>query len=194
MIRSTVDRNVGPWAVYVTGPSPITTTIENSTLAKNNGSGLFVGSGGVTLQNATIAANGSAESPSNFRFGNFDTSLTVESTIIAGAKSGTDCEVFGGPTIFNEGFNLDSDTTCPFDGPRDLSGQDPLLGPLRDNGGSTPTMAIPKSSPATDQGDADQLTTDQRGKARSIDFANIENSLAGTGDGSDIGAYELQRR
>lgn len=65
---------------------------------------------------------------------------------------------------------------------------DPLLGALGDNGGPTPTMAPAPGSPAIDAGSAFGLTTDQRGLARPSDFLEVANA----GDGSDIGAVELQ--
>jgi hypothetical protein len=65
---------------------------------------------------------------------------------------------------------------------------DPLLGPLQDNGGPTETMAPASGSPAIDAGSAFGLTTDQRGLQRPCDFASLPNA----GDGSDIGAVELQ--
>jgi uncharacterized repeat protein (TIGR02543 family) len=68
---------------------------------------------------------------------------------------------------------------------------DPLLGPLQNNGGPTPTMAPAPTSPAIDAGSAFSLSTDQRGDPRPLDFSGIAN--ASGGDGSDIGAYEWQR-
>ena len=65
---------------------------------------------------------------------------------------------------------------------------DPLLGPLAANGGPTPTMAPAEGSPVIDAGSAFGLTTDQRGLARPSDFPSLSNA----GDGSDIGAVELQ--
>jgi predicted outer membrane repeat protein len=56
---------------------------------------------------------------------------------------------------------------------------DPLLGPLQNNGGLTPTMALLPGSPAIDAGDnASCLSTDQRGVSRP------------QGAACDIGAYE----
>jgi hypothetical protein len=65
---------------------------------------------------------------------------------------------------------------------------DPLLGPLADNGGPTRTMALLPGSPALDAGSALGLSTDQRGLPRPHDFATTANA----GDGSDVGAFELQ--
>jgi hypothetical protein len=65
---------------------------------------------------------------------------------------------------------------------------DPQLGPLQSNGGPTQTMAPSEGSPVVDAGSAFGLTSDQRGLGRPFDFAPIVNA----GDGSDIGAVELQ--
>lgn len=73
----------------------------------------------------------------------------------------------------------------------DLAGSEitpiePLLGPLTDNGGPTPTMALLHGSPALDAGDdalvrpPHPLTTDQRGFPRK------------SGSHVDIGAFEFQ--
>jgi hypothetical protein len=71
---------------------------------------------------------------------------------------------------------------------------DPLLGPLQDNGGTTPTMALLPGSPAIDTGkNISGLETDQRGAcfSRVCDDPNITNST--DGDGTDIGAFEVQQ-
>ena len=70
--------------------------------------------------------------------------------------------------------------------------KDPLLGPLQDNGGPTPTMAPAAASPAIDHGAAFGLMTDQRGVERPIDLPSIPNATAVGADSSDIGAFELQ--
>jgi hypothetical protein len=56
----------------------------------------------------------------------------------------------------------------------------PLLGPLQNNGGPTPTHALLPGSPAIDHADAGSVTTDQRGATRPPGPS-----------ASDIGAYEV---
>jgi hypothetical protein len=70
-----------------------------------------------------------------------------------------------------------------------ILGQNPLLGPLQDNGGPTFTMALLQGSPAIDKGKSFGAATDQRGGPRIFDFPAIANAVGG--DGSDIGAFEL---
>ncbi len=65
----------------------------------------------------------------------------------------------------------------------------PLLGPLQDNGGPTFTHALLPGSPAIDQGKSSRHGADQRGHRRPHDFSAIPNAPGG--DGSDIGAFEL---
>jgi hypothetical protein len=66
---------------------------------------------------------------------------------------------------------------------------DPLIGPLQDNGGDTFTHALLPGSPAIDQGQSFGLHTDQRGHHRPFDYHSIPDAPGG--DGSDIGAFEL---
>src|SRR4051794_3034719 len=71
-----------------------------------------------------------------------------------------------------------------------LIGQDPQLGPLTGNGGATQTQKPAVTSPVIDQGAAFGLGSDQRGQSRPFDIPSIPNAAGG--DGSDIGAVELQ--
>jgi hypothetical protein len=69
---------------------------------------------------------------------------------------------------------------------------DPLLGPLQMNGGFTPTHALLPGSPAIDQGNSFGIHTDQRGHHRPYNYTTIPNAPGG--DGSDIGAFELDTK
>jgi hypothetical protein len=89
--------------------------------------------------------------------------------------------------VVSEGYNLvgQTDGSSGWKG-TDLQGTsahplDPVLGPLQDNGGSTPTHALLLGSPALGSGDpANLMTLDQRGTVR---FGFL-------GTPTDIGAFE----
>jgi hypothetical protein len=104
--------------------------------------------------------------------------------------------------ITSLGNNLIGNTTGNTSGDNaqgDLLNVDPLfeLGPdskplLKDNGGPTQTIALLPNSPAIDTGkDLLLLINDQRGTgfARTVDNPLVNNGL---GDGTDIGAFEVQ--
>ena len=72
----------------------------------------------------------------------------------------------------------------------DLTGVNPNLSPLQDNGGGILTHAPQPGSPVIDKGKRlSDRTTDQRGVTRPTDDAAIANAEGG--DGSEIGAYEI---
>ena len=107
--------------------------------------------------------------------------VTLLNTIVANSTGGN-CESVVG--ITNGGNNIDDGTTCGW-GSADgsMSGTDPLLGALADNGGPTQTFALLAGSPAIDgvtfNAPNGTPSTDQRGVARPH------------GVRYDIGAFEL---
>lgn len=102
----------------------------------------------VTLLNSTISRNSSGGIFTNFsRFEVF-----ARGTIMANTPPERNC-VLSGPDpadVDSGGSNLDSGTGCHFSFFGDLSGVDPQLGPLADNGGPTLTNALLPGSPAID--------------------------------------------
>ncbi|NIP85808.1 MAG: hypothetical protein GTO03_09700 [Planctomycetales bacterium] len=117
--------------------------------------------------------------------------VNVENTIIAGnTDPGGDPDDCSG-TLTSQGYNLVEDLTdCTIGGDTtgNVTGQDPRLSPLADNGGSTQTHALRSISPAIDAGSCSAVTADQRGLPRPVDIPDIANA----DDGCDIGAYEAQ--
>jgi hypothetical protein len=71
-----------------------------------------------------------------------------------------------------------------------IFGVDPQLAALANNGGPTQTHLPAVTSPALDKGIANGLATDQRGLARTGDLGAFANAAGG--DGTDIGAVEIQ--
>jgi CSLREA domain-containing protein len=82
---------------------------------------------------------------------------------------------------------LDTPPIPPRAGPN-ITGQDPQLGPLQNNGGSTLTLRQAATSPVVDQG-LSYIGADQRGVQRPIDIPGRSNAPGG--DGGDMGSVEL---
>jgi hypothetical protein len=143
--------------------------ITNSTISGNGSYGLW-SSPALTLTNVTL----SNHILQGLRV--FGPGASLRNTIIANTTSGSNCT---GSGIVSLGHNLSSDSSCTLNASGDLTNTNPLLGPLQDNGGPTPTHALLSGSPAINH--ADNIgcpAADQRGIAR---------PQAGV---CDIGAYE----
>jgi len=163
--------------------------VNNSTISGNTAltGGGIANKGNLSVNNSTIAANQGIYGG----IGNFSGTATLQNTIVANNGNSGNCTGTVYPRIISNGYNLSSDATCNFSNVGDLNNTDPLLGPLQNNGGPTPTMALPLSSSAVDAGNpngctdnlGNRLKTDQRGKPR----PDAEDKV-----GCDVGAYELQ--
>jgi hypothetical protein len=177
-----------------------TVNVTNSTIDNNSASGTGGGIENfrtVNISNCTIAQNVAAAG------GGIAGSATVKSTIIASNMAGSGPDVSGAVT--SAGFNLigKTDGSTGFTQPTDLTGTiasplDPKFDPngLQNNGGPTQTIALLPTSPAIDKATSIGLTgtqtTDQRGTGfpRTFDDPMITNATGG--DGTDIGAFEVQ--
>jgi hypothetical protein len=149
------------------------------------GGAIFSLNGHLTVNDATISGNRSTGSGAGivmFLLGSPSLAplFTLENTIIAN-NSATECSIQGsGVAVSGAGNLIQQNDNCP----NVVSMADPQLGPLQDNGGGTPTMAIPHSSPALGSADATtSLPNDQRGVPRP-DPGFFDH-------GVDIGAFEL---
>src|SRR6476646_4371394 len=192
VVRSTGSNRVGGGAIFNSFSSTgnvATANVSNSTISGNTALGV-----------ATSTAGGGI-----FNFGGAGGAVNVRNTVIAGNNSaglGPDVySVFGG--FSSKGFNLigKKDGSTGFNAATDLKGTikvplDPKLGPLQNNGGPTQTIALLTGSPAIDKGTsvslAGPLTTDQRGTGFSRVHDNGAIANAAGGNGTDIGAFELQ--
>lgn len=189
--------------------------IRNSTIdhnsASNNGGGIW-NDGRVELINCTISGNRAGATGGAIR--NNGTMRIRSCTIvdnIAVARGGGVCDfetTISSSTIIarnwaqaapdwdgilrSGGHNLLQDPVgCQIDGdaPGDIVAENPLLGPLKHNGGPTQTHALLRRSPAIDAGGPRPvgivgLETDQRGERRVQDGNGDSEAVA------DIGAYE----
>jgi len=181
--------------------------IYNSTVSGNS-SGCDCGGGGITsnggidspattnLRNVTIANNTASNGPGGGIISILDFSTgtnNLGNTIVANNTALTDPDVSG--AIVSQGFNLvrNRGTSTGYVASDLPNGSNPMLEALGNNGGPTQTHALMAGSPAIDKGkNFSGLATDQRGLTRPVDFDNTTYPNAAGGDGSDIGAYEVQ--
>jgi hypothetical protein len=177
-----------------------TLSITNSTISGNHTTagrslgGGILNSGTATLTNCTISGNlGVNAGGGVYNSG----TVNARNTLIAKNTNGPfgqspDC--FG--ALNSQGYNLIGVAPGPTPAPGDQFGTaaapiDPMLGPLQANGGPTFTHAPQFGSPAIDKGgSATGVTTDQRGMPRPFDDPLVPNATGG--DGSDIGAFEVE--
>jgi CSLREA domain-containing protein len=187
-----------------------TLNIRNSTLSGNSGvSGAIlndgqIGSASLEVINSTLSGNSGGFGRggiSNSGSGGSATT-TIGSTLLKAGASGANITNNDG-TITSDGYNLSSDaaggdptTTGPggfLNGTGDIRNTNPMLGPLQDNGGPTFTHELLTGSPAIDQGNNFTTSaTDQRGPGFDRTFNNLSIDNADGGDGTDIGAFEVQ--
>lgn len=206
---SIIRQNFAPVGGALFNPRPYTATLVNSTVSTNtawSGGGISTG-GHLTLTNITISGNQAAWNGGGIENGGYATLFNVtlsnnvvthtngignnifngyiqnsyvriKNTIIASA-SGNNCHIEIG-SVISLGHNLGSDATCSLIATGDISNTNPLLAPLANNGGATPTHALLPSSPAIDAGDNNGCpSADQRGMPRPFGIA------------CDIGAFEF---
>ncbi|MCX7400303.1 MAG: DUF2341 domain-containing protein [Planctomycetales bacterium] len=153
-------------------------TVSGNT-ATTQGGGIYAGRE-ASLLNVTIANNEAGTAGGGIFVHSSASSFTIRNTLLSGNKltDGTSANVSG--TVSSLGNNLDSDGTAALDQSSDLSGVDPQLQPLSNNGGSTQTNALSLNSVAIDAGSTTAApTVDQRGFARD--------------QAADIGAYEFDQ-
>ncbi len=175
-----------------------TLTVQNSTLsgnsASNRGGGIENFLGPVTVQNSTLSGN---SAPFGGGIWNYGGTLTALSSIVAAQTGGADCQNPGSGSITSGGYNIESATSCGFNGTGDqqnVSSGSLALGVLANNGGPTQTRALGFGSVALDHipvgaleanGCGVTVTTDQRGLPRA-------GGAGAGGAACDVGAYEAQ--
>lgn len=151
-------------------------TIDGNTASQQNAGVAVIADGSgstvdVTLKSCTIAGNsGPRVSGLDVHTQNGATSATARyvNTIFANSVSRSpNITSNAGAGVTSQGYNLSDDGTGNLTGPGDQPNTNPLLAPLGNYGGPTPTMALLPGSPAIDAGTGtDAPTTDQRGVSR----------------------------
>jgi len=214
VVNSTISGNTadgqgaGIYSLYMNQPDAI--VVSNSTISGNvafRGGGIFLRdfTGGCLIRNSTITANisnapmgsGDARGGGLFASG-FGSTFEVQSSIVAG-NFGADGKpdwnhdvgtqtVVGNDNIIgadeaNDNFTFSGTSTGNQTGTVAMP-FDPLINPLANNGGPTPTHSLKAMSPALDNGNTSTggLIYDQRGP----NFFRIRGGRA------DVGAFEDQ--
>jgi len=173
-----------------------TLTAQNCTFDNNTGAsyggGLYL-TGTASLTNCTVTDNEALDGASSAGGGVFvdvGSNVVLINTIIAGNSATISSDVKSATNTFPAAVHCfigNGDGSSLVNG---VNGNqvgssshliDPILGPLQNNGGPTPTRALLPGSPCIDAGTATGAPSiDQRGSARP------------SGAGYDIGAFEVQ--
>lgn len=170
--ENTAARNGGGIQVFGNANTLLNSTISGNH-AGNDGGALWIWvASSTTITNSTIHANSASNTGGGLRIQSGP--LALSNSIVSGS---TGVDIFGpisdlGHNIIQDGSGLTAPTS---------TAADPMLAPLADNGGLTPTHHLIFGSPAIHAGDCagGMLVIDQRGVDRPQDPF-----------GCDIGAYE----
>lgn len=175
--NQTLDSNAAGGGIYIFNS---TATLTNTTISGNTsafGGGMIVYNpnpnvGASTITNCTISNNTATQSGGGIHANSGTTNFG--NTIVAHNTAATGSDIYR--TVTSQGYNLIDDTsgaTITGDTSTNITGRDPRLGPLSNNGGPTQTHFLFANSPAIDNGSS-ALTTDQRGQPRPIDNQNMQ--------------------
>ncbi len=214
------DGGAGVMSFVMSNNGSTVLTITNSTISGNIVDPVGAGGGGVvsatsasggaataTISNSTITNNrgGDAGGIASFVGGPDETTtITLRSTIVAGnfQTDGTTPGDIIGAVDPSSSFNLigtgGSGGLVNGVNQNQVGVADPGLAPLGNYGGLMQTHALLAGSPALDKGTSKSLpldktlTTDQRGASfkRRVNLQLVPNATGG--DGTDIGAFEVQ--
>ena len=182
------------------------TRVTNSTISGNTASADFAGlavfsryydtniSPEVIIEYTTVTGNtATGQNAGVAMFGNDSSRQNIVASVISGNTAASDADMFIDPTSETVDMTLSLLGVDPTTGTLNkdavsmsLTGQNPLLGPLANNGGPTLThlpgagSPLLNTIPSGSAGCGVSITTDQRGESRSAEGA------------CDIGAVEVQ--
>ena len=178
-------------------------TVDNSTIYGNSTNGTDASGGGLfsnanagpTITNSTIFDNYSYVNGGGIYANGDNPPMTLANTIVSGNRlNGLGPDLWSPDETFQSSFSLIGDPSDAIINSTvsgsNITGVDPVLGPLQDNGGPTYTDALPAASPAVDAGSSASVL-DQRGLLRPVAQGAARSTAAGA-NCADIGAFELQ--
>ena len=177
LVQSTIDNNTAHnvGAIYTNNFSATNSTISDNYQFE----GANVSCNNLTLMNSTVAFNHSINATAGIFVAvsaQITSSIVARNNVAISSDADDLAIATGAPVTASANLimssNLDTGSLT----------SDPQLTPLAFHGGPTRTHALQATSPAVNAGNADGLTTDQRGSGF--------NRVVGTN--ADIGAYERQ--
>lgn len=191
--RSTISGNSAAFAggglfFYKTAS---TQTLEDTTVSGNTtnqaGGGIYLkgpfGAGQLLdIRSTTMMSNTAATSGGNIEGGTSANDIHITNSIVAGGAAPVGPDINSNAAIISMNFSLlQSTANATVVGANNLTGVNPLLGPLANNGGPTQTRLPAAGSPVIDAGTAAGIpATDQRGLPRLV------------GPAPDMGSVEVQ--
>jgi hypothetical protein len=183
--RGSIGAIAGGGGIYNTGNLTITNSTLTANMAANYwpagvtyGGGIDNVNGTLVINNSTLSNNSASISTPFGIAGTYGGGIynhgtgtpRIQNSLFANNTLGGNCN----GALYSLGYNLSSDNSCSLHGPGDQKDINPNLGPLQNNGGPTPTMALLAGSPAMSAGNPGgcmdstrhRLTFDQRGRPR----------------------------
>ena len=173
----------GMYFYNVDDPVTITNTTVSGNSAQYGGGIVFYGSGiaPFTINLSTISGNTASMVAGNLA--SFYNAVTLNNSIVADGVAPSSPDIYGGNFTSNFSLIETPGTAVLVSGPGTVTGVDPQLGPLQNNGGPTQTKLPAPTSPVINAGDpafAPPPANDQRGLPRV------------SGGRVDMGAVEVQ--
>ena len=171
-------------AIYNEGELFLGNSTVSNNGAENVGGGIY-NEGSIHAPFTTIAENWTDDGLPGGVHTIVASDISFYASVIADNFDG-DC---GGilSNIESSGFNI-STNDCNLDDPSDMPNTDPMLGPIKNNGGDTLTHALLKGSPAIDMAGAEfgcfEVGIDQRGVVRPQNGDQVGDAFC------DAGAFE----
>lgn len=171
----------------------------NSTFSRNvatngNGGGIHAAlrpGGELILTHVTVAENQAPSGQGGGVFSGWSTSPLVQNSIFARNRASHGSDWFGFQNSTGGNLVQDVDGAISFGRAFDILNQDPLLGPLQDNGGFTLTHELLDGSPAINKGlNLDAPAVDQRyGERTNAMVSQIDDSSFAFENPSDFLPY-----
>ncbi len=202
--RGSISNNIASWSgggvVVASNASFVAQdlTISGNQASTSSGGGGGISTGNTTIQiilrDCTVTGNSAYIGGGFYKWSN---TVFLSNTILAGnsATTGPDCHAYTAWT--SEGYNLVGSTSdCPIGGVTtgNLTGVDPQVGSLQDNGGLGLSQLPLPGSPVVDAGNPETPDAGETWLCSDSDQAGQTRPLDGDGDGTarcDIGAVEM---